>query len=184
MNSLLFLFFSETGSIHRSILISVPEICLLANSKRMASVRAETYCNLFSLSVEHFASVLERYPLMRRTMEGVAAQRLNKSGKDPSILSNLVDLANDMDVVNELIKCVTPLPSSTSDESDGEDNAASAAEESPKKERRKAKGKKKEKQKVEGSSIREKDSLSVKIATVLRKSKSNISLRQLAKDNN
>lgn len=156
---------------------SFPEICLLANSKRMASVRAETYCNLFSLSVEHFASVLERYPLMRRTMEGVAAQRLNKIGKDPSILSNLADLANDMNVVNELIKCVTPLPSSTSDESDGEDEMA---EDSPKKERRKAKGKKKEK---DASSTKEKDSLSVKIATILRKSKSNISLRQLAKDN-
>ena len=27
------------------------EICLLTNAKRVASVRAETYCNVFSLSV-------------------------------------------------------------------------------------------------------------------------------------
>ena len=30
------------------------EICLLTNARRTASVRAETYCNLFSLSVDHF----------------------------------------------------------------------------------------------------------------------------------
>lgn len=47
----------------------------LVLSRRVASVRAETYCNLFSLSVEHFNSVLDQYPLMRRTMESVAAER-------------------------------------------------------------------------------------------------------------
>ena len=51
------------------------EICLLTNARRTASVRAETYCNLFSLSVEHFNTVLDSYPLMRRTMESVAAER-------------------------------------------------------------------------------------------------------------
>jgi len=51
------------------------EICLLTNARRVASVRAETYCNLFSLSVEHFNVVLDQYPLMRRTMESVAAER-------------------------------------------------------------------------------------------------------------
>ena len=51
------------------------EICLLTNARRVASVRAETYCNLFSLSVEHFNTVLDQYPLMRRTMESVAAER-------------------------------------------------------------------------------------------------------------
>lgn len=44
-------------------------------TRRVASVRAETYCNLFSLSVEHFNTVLDQYPLMRRTMESVAAER-------------------------------------------------------------------------------------------------------------
>ena len=71
------------------------EICLLTNARRVArcaallittvgvnlmhytcpSVRAETYCNLFSLSVDHFNAVLESYPLMRRTMESIAAER-------------------------------------------------------------------------------------------------------------
>ena len=57
------------------------EICLLTNARRAASVRAETYCNVFSLSVEHFNAVLDQYPLMRKTMESVAAERLNKIGK-------------------------------------------------------------------------------------------------------
>lgn len=51
------------------------EICLLTKAKRVASVRAETYCNLFSLSVDHFNVVLDQYPRMRRTMESVAAER-------------------------------------------------------------------------------------------------------------
>lgn len=54
------------------------EICLLTNARRVASVRAETYCNLFSLSVEHFNTVLDQYPLMRRTMESVAAERYRR----------------------------------------------------------------------------------------------------------
>ena len=51
------------------------EICLLTNARRVASVRSETYCNVFSLSVENFNRVLDMYPLMRRTMETVAAER-------------------------------------------------------------------------------------------------------------
>jgi len=53
------------------------EICLLMNTRRVASVRADTYCNLFSLSVEHFHSVLNRYPDVKRTLESVAVERLN-----------------------------------------------------------------------------------------------------------
>ncbi|XP_037904898.1 uncharacterized protein LOC119647771 isoform X4 [Hermetia illucens] len=63
------------------------EICLLTNARRVASVRAETYCNLFSLSVDHFNAVLDQYPLMRKTMETVAAERLNKIGKNPNIMA-------------------------------------------------------------------------------------------------
>jgi hyperpolarization activated cyclic nucleotide-gated potassium channel 2 len=51
------------------------EICLLTNARRVASVRAETYCNVFSLHVDHFNAVLASYPFMRRTMESVAAER-------------------------------------------------------------------------------------------------------------
>jgi hypothetical protein len=64
----------------------VAEICLLTNARRVASIRAETYCNLFSLSVDHFNGVLARYPAMRRTIESVAAQRLHGIGRDPTVV--------------------------------------------------------------------------------------------------
>lgn len=84
------------------------EICLLTNARRVASVRAETYCNLFSLSVEHFNLVLSHYPVMRRTMESVAAERLNKIGKNPSIVSNRENFEEDINMVNELIRQKSP----------------------------------------------------------------------------
>ena len=84
------------------------EICLLTNARRVASVRAETYCNLFSLSVEHFNLVLNHYPVMRRTMESVAAERLNKIGKNPSIVSNRENFEDDINMVNELIRQKSP----------------------------------------------------------------------------
>ena len=62
------------------------EICLLTHAKRVASVRAETYCNLFSLSVEHFTAVLTRYPAMRKILQTVAAQRLYGIGRDPTVV--------------------------------------------------------------------------------------------------
>jgi hyperpolarization activated cyclic nucleotide-gated potassium channel 2 len=88
------------------------EICLLTNTKRVASVRAETYCNLFSLSVEHFDSVLEQYPVMRRTMETVAAERLIKIGQNPSIIRSEVDDMSDLSLIDSLsgqsIECAGP----------------------------------------------------------------------------
>ena len=71
------------------------EICLLTNAKRVASVRSETYCNLFSLSVDHFNAVLTRYPAMRHTMQTVAAQRLDGIGRDPSVVFGDRDAATD-----------------------------------------------------------------------------------------
>ncbi|KAM5192090.1 potassium/sodium hyperpolarization-activated cyclic nucleotide-gated channel 1 [Mantella aurantiaca] len=62
------------------------EICLLTKGRRTASVRAETYCRLYSLSVEHFNEVLEEYPMMRRAFETVAIDRLDRIGKKNSIL--------------------------------------------------------------------------------------------------
>ncbi|XP_076356642.1 potassium/sodium hyperpolarization-activated cyclic nucleotide-gated channel 2-like [Tachypleus tridentatus] len=79
------------------------EICLLTNTRRVASVRAETYCHLFSLSVEHFNSVLDMFPVMRRTMESIAAERLNKIGKNPNIVSQREDFQNDLKTVNAII---------------------------------------------------------------------------------
>ena len=57
------------------------EICLLTNARRVASVRAETYCNLYSLHKEHFNEVLGSYPFMKRAMESVAAERLGDKRK-------------------------------------------------------------------------------------------------------
>ena len=56
------------------------EICLLTRGRRTASVRAETYCRLYSLSVDHFNEVLEEYPMMRRAFETVAVDRLDRLG--------------------------------------------------------------------------------------------------------
>uniref|UniRef100_A0A4W3II69 Cyclic nucleotide-binding domain-containing protein n=1 Tax=Callorhinchus milii TaxID=7868 RepID=A0A4W3II69_CALMI len=58
------------------------EICLLTRGRRTASVRADTYCRLYSLSVDHFNEVLEEYPMMRRAFETVALDRLDRIGTD------------------------------------------------------------------------------------------------------
>lgn len=54
------------------------EICLLTRGRRTASVRADTYCRLYSLSVDSFNEVLEENPLMRRAFESVAVDRLER----------------------------------------------------------------------------------------------------------
>ncbi|XP_059165067.1 potassium/sodium hyperpolarization-activated cyclic nucleotide-gated channel 4-like isoform X1 [Physella acuta] len=94
------------------------EICLLTNARRVASVRAETYACLYSLAVEHFNGVLDRYPVMRRTMESVAAERLTKIGKNPSIVSSRADLEEDQKLVNEIVMESTPIPTSASEDED------------------------------------------------------------------
>uniref|UniRef100_A0AAR2J739 Cyclic nucleotide-binding domain-containing protein n=1 Tax=Pygocentrus nattereri TaxID=42514 RepID=A0AAR2J739_PYGNA len=58
------------------------EICLLTRGRRTASVRADTYCRLYSLSVDNFNEVLEEYPMMRRAFETVAIDRLDRIGKN------------------------------------------------------------------------------------------------------
>ncbi|MCI4390831.1 hypothetical protein PGIGA_G00127430 [Pangasianodon gigas] len=66
------------------------EICLLTRGRRTASVQAETYCRLYSLSVDNFNEVLEEYPMMRRAFETVAIDRLDRLGKKNSILMHKV----------------------------------------------------------------------------------------------
>ncbi|KAF1463561.1 Potassium/sodium hyperpolarization-activated cyclic nucleotide-gated channel 4, partial [Megadyptes antipodes antipodes] len=58
------------------------EICLLTRGRRTASVRADTYCRLYSLSVDNFNEVLEEYPMMRRAFETVAMDRLDRIGEE------------------------------------------------------------------------------------------------------
>ncbi|KAJ8374550.1 hypothetical protein SKAU_G00051300 [Synaphobranchus kaupii] len=60
------------------------EICLLTRGRRTASVRADTYCRLYSLSVDNFNEVLEEYPMMRRAFETVAIDRLDRIGISPA----------------------------------------------------------------------------------------------------
>lgn len=52
------------------------EICLLTSGRRTASVHADTYCRLYSLSVDSFNEVLEEHPIMRRAFESVAINHL------------------------------------------------------------------------------------------------------------
>ena len=83
-------------------------------------MQAVTYCNLYSLSVEHFNHVLDSYPIMRRTMESVAAERLNKLGKNPSIISPRQDLRFDQEALKDIVAKATPNPSESSEESEAE----------------------------------------------------------------
>lgn len=62
--------------------VSPAEICLLTRGRRTASVRADTYCRLYSLSVDNFNEVLEEYPMMRRAFETVAMDRLDRIGEE------------------------------------------------------------------------------------------------------
>ncbi|MEQ2266676.1 hypothetical protein XENORESO_015176 [Xenotaenia resolanae] len=88
------------------------EICLLTRGRRTASVRAETYCRLYSLSVDHFNEVLEEYPMMRRAFETVAIDRLDRIGKKNSILMHKVqhDLSSGVfnnsenEMIQEIVK--------------------------------------------------------------------------------
>ncbi|CAH8564906.1 unnamed protein product [Schistosoma rodhaini] len=101
------------------------EITLLTNTRRTASVKAVVYSNLYSLDRESFLSVLENYPLMRRTMESVAAERLNKIGQNPSIVSNREDLKEDLSLVKEIVSsAVTPEDSSSGPDTENEENQA------------------------------------------------------------
>lgn len=52
----------------------------MTRGRRTASVRADTYCRLYSLSVDSFNEVLEEHPMMRRAFETVAVDRLDRIG--------------------------------------------------------------------------------------------------------
>ncbi|KAM3185745.1 hypothetical protein ACTXT7_005759 [Hymenolepis weldensis] len=95
------------------------KICLLTNAKRVASVRAEVYSNLYSLDRDSFLAVLDNYPLMRRTMESVAAERLSKIGQNPAIVSSRADLKADLSLVKEIVSSVVE---SEGEESDNDSN--------------------------------------------------------------
>lgn len=82
------------------------EICLLTNARRVASVRAETYCNLYALDRASFQDVLQNYPFMRRTLESVAAERLHQLGRDPLQVIRRKNLQEDLAIVKEIVSQV------------------------------------------------------------------------------
>ncbi|KAM3179342.1 hypothetical protein ACTXT7_000743 [Hymenolepis weldensis] len=79
------------------------EICLLTDARRVASVRAETYCNLYALDRTSFQDVLQNYPFMRRTLESVAAERLHQLGRDPLQVIHRKNLQEDLEIVKEIV---------------------------------------------------------------------------------
>ena len=60
------------------------EICLLTDDRRVATIRAATTCNLFSLSKKNFEAILVEYPEMRCQLETIAFRRLSQLGKPAS----------------------------------------------------------------------------------------------------
>ncbi|EDO49064.1 predicted protein, partial [Nematostella vectensis] len=62
------------------------EICLLTKeARRVASVRAATTCDVYSLSATHFHEVLQDYPEMKSVLEEVAKERLSRLGLKPKL---------------------------------------------------------------------------------------------------
>lgn len=53
---------------------------------------------------------------MRRTLESVAAERLNKLGKNPNIISTREDLKIDQEALKDIVAKATPNPSRSSSE--------------------------------------------------------------------
>ena len=57
----------------------------------MASIRAATICNLYSLSSPHFHEVLLEYPDMKVMLEEVAKERLSRIGLQPILTEPLTE---------------------------------------------------------------------------------------------
>eukprot|EP00118_Oscarella_pearsei_P005056 m.22589 g.22589 ORF g.22589 m.22589 type:complete len:596 (+) comp28364_c0_seq2:538-2325(+) len=73
----------ESGEVFTSLTEGsyIGEICLLGRTRRVATVKAVTICDLYSLSLEHFNAAVEEFPDMRITLERVAVERLAKLDK-------------------------------------------------------------------------------------------------------
>lgn len=82
----------------------VAEISLMTETNRTATVRAQSYCNLFSLTKEHFDSIVASYPFMKRTLETIAAQRLHHLGKDPTIIGSRESLQDDINGFRQVMQ--------------------------------------------------------------------------------
>ncbi|KAL3314459.1 anaphase-promoting complex subunit Hcn1 [Cichlidogyrus casuarinus] len=104
------------------------EICLLTNARRSASVRAETYCYLYSLEQENFLEVLDNHPLMRQTMESVAAERLNKIGKAHTMLNYSQGNSAEQSLVRDIVSQILKHQNKIASESDISDDGRSSSD--------------------------------------------------------
>ncbi|KAI0984507.1 hypothetical protein GJ496_008305 [Pomphorhynchus laevis] len=99
------------------------EISLVLKTKRTASVRAVTYCNLYSLSCDNVDQILEQFPAIKRTIAVIAAERLNKLGKD---VTNLIHydrfFAKDAKILADLVKDCEDAHKPIPDQENGDDN--------------------------------------------------------------
>jgi hypothetical protein len=93
-----------TAIIHWYIL-SILEICLLTNARRIATVIATSTCDTFLLSTSDFHDVLDDYPEMRARMERVAEERLNcikkyrnRKGSVSPLMGSISDSAGHQEV--------------------------------------------------------------------------------------
>ena len=107
-------------------LLQSTEICLLLRSRRVASVRAASVCDVYSLSVDDFHAVLKEFPDVRRVMENVANERLVmiRNILDESTLEGSADEAVDGDGGQQDVthaNHLTPISEQESDYTNAED---------------------------------------------------------------
>lgn len=84
--------------------VSFAEVGLLSGKMRVATVKAITYCNLFSLSKDDFEYILQYHPLMRKTIETIAAKRVHTLGKDPAMVSSRESLLEDFTGIHDFMQ--------------------------------------------------------------------------------
>jgi len=72
------------------------EICLLANSRRIASARAASVCDLFVLPASSFKSILEEFPDVKVLVEHVAIHKLLDLRKHVSVQTGSTESVNDI----------------------------------------------------------------------------------------
>ena len=58
------------------------EICLIVDGRRVASVIAISYCHTYSLHADDLTIILADHPIMKKTLEQVAADRLKHIGNE------------------------------------------------------------------------------------------------------
>jgi len=59
------------------------EMALLAKRRRMGTVRATDYCDLYLLDAAMFDHIIEHYPEFRAELQIIVEQRLNDASLNP-----------------------------------------------------------------------------------------------------